>query len=106
MSRRFIILLRWCASALVLCWTLSAPVHGYVFLSTPPRLWPDGTIPMDLQLGPTLPTPLKDGSTSFNSAATNALATWNQYIITAKFTASTGASKQPRNADGVNQVFF
>jgi len=81
-------------------------VEAYVLLTTPPTVWPDGTILMDLQLGGTLTTPLMDGSMSFNSVATNALATWNQTINTVKFTVYANSPKPRENGDGINQVFF
>src|SRR5213595_1163300 len=73
-------LLRLVACAGVLCCGLSAHVEAYVFITSPPTVWPDGTIPMDLTFLPTVPTPLMDGSTSYKAVATNALAAWNLYL--------------------------
>src|SRR2546427_10089351 len=56
----------------------SARIQAYTFITNPPTVWPDGTVPMDLQLG----SPswvLMDGNTSWNTVANNALATWNLY---------------------------
>src|SRR5437762_12113180 len=85
-GRRLMGLLRMAASASLLWSGLSLPVEAYVFITSPPTVWPDGTIPMDLQLGGTLANPLLDGSTSYRAVATNALATWNGYLNTVKFT--------------------
>jgi hypothetical protein len=98
-------LLRLIACALALFGGLSPRVEAFVFLTSPATIWRDSTIQMDLQLGERLTTPLKDGSTSFNSVTTNALALWNQSLTIVKFT-SRPNSRDSRDGDGVNQVFF
>jgi len=105
-SHRLLDYLRRGSYALLLCCELAAHVEAHVFLTSPPAAWPDGTILMDLQLGGTLSSPLLDGSKSFDSVATNALAIWNQSINTVKFTNDKNNSKLPENGDGINQVFF
>jgi hypothetical protein len=107
-AHRLLGLLRLVACASLLCCELSTHVEAYVFLTSPPTVWTNGPIPMDLTflLLPTVATPLMDGSTSFKSVATNALATWNLYINTVKFTNYTQIPKTPADGDGINQVFF
>jgi hypothetical protein len=98
--------LRFVAYALVLCSGLSTGVNAFVFLTSPPTVWLDDTIPMTLQLGTTLAAPLSDGSTSYNAVAENVVALWNQHIATVKFTTSRQNQKAPENGDGINQVSF
>ncbi|HEY5912223.1 MAG TPA: putative Ig domain-containing protein [Verrucomicrobiae bacterium] len=107
-DHRLLGLVRLVACASLLCCELSTRVEAYVFYpdTSPPTVWPNGTIPMDLQLGGTLATPLMDGSTSWRSVATNALAAWNLHITTVKFTEYTQIPKAPAIGDGINQVFF
>lgn len=66
--------------------------------------WPAGSqITMHLQLTRP-PVVLQDGSVSWNASAADALATWNQYLVTASFVEGTGAG--PAANDGANSVFF
>src|SRR5258707_10472343 len=71
-------LLRLAACVLLICIASSARVRAYTFISNPPTVWPDGTIPMDLQLGSSSWV-LMDGNISWNTDAENALAIWNLY---------------------------
>jgi hypothetical protein len=103
---RILGLMRLVACVSLLCCELSVHVEAFVFITSPPTAWLDGTIPMDLQLGGTLANPLLDGSTSYKSVATNAFATWNLYLNTVKFTVYTQSPKPPANGDGINEVFF
>ena len=106
-DHRILGLLRLVTCASLLCCELSAHVEAYVFLTSPPTVWPNGKIPMDLQLGSVAGgAALIDGNTSWNTVAENALATWNLYINTVKFTVYTQSPKPRANGDGTNQVFF
>jgi hypothetical protein len=83
----------------VLFWCLR--LQAYVFLTAPPTTWPDGNIPMDLQLsGPT--SALIDGNTSWKAVAENALATWNPYVTTVRFTVYTQNQGPPASGEGIN----
>src|ERR1051325_10939258 len=59
----------------LICVVSLARVHAFTFISNPPTVWPDGNIPMDLQLG--YAGDLIDRNTSWNTVAANALAAWN-----------------------------
>src|ERR1035437_2734296 len=84
-DHRILGLLRLVSCASLLCCELSNHVEAYVFITSPPTVWPNGTIPMVLMLGPATST-LIDGSTSWNVVAQNALAAWNPYLGTVQFT--------------------
>lgn len=94
------------ACACLLWFSLSVQVQAYWFLYYPPAVWPDGNIPMDLQLGNTLASPLIDGSPSWKSVAESALATWNVYVKRVQFTVYATHPKLPASLDGINQAFF
>jgi hypothetical protein len=98
-------LLRLIVYSLTLFWGVTPRIEAFVFLTSPATIWRTSTILIDLNLGSQLETPLKDGSTSFNAVATNALAIWNPKLTTVKFT-SRQTSRDPRDGDGLNQVFF
>ena len=83
---------------------VSPRVQAYTFL-TPMSVWPDGTIPMDLQLG-SASIALMDGNTSWKAVAENALAAWNPYIDTIQFTVYSLSPGPIANGDGINQAFF
>lgn len=72
--------------------------------------WPSGTIPLSLQLDVTRPAsptlPLIDGSTTWNSVATAALAEWNNVIVRTKFGSATSTSRTAVFGDGINSVLF
>ena len=106
-DHRILGLLRLVTCASLLCCALSAQVEAYVFISSPPTVWPNGTIPMDLQLGSVADgAALIDGNTSWNTVAQNALDTWNLYINTVKFTVYMQSPKARARGDRINQVFF
>jgi hypothetical protein len=66
--------------------------------------WPAGSqIQVHLQLNRP-PVAFQDGSASWNASAADALATWNQYLVTASFVEGAGAGPAPN--DGANSVFF
>src|SRR6266704_6439886 len=84
----------------------SVCVQAYTFFDYPQMPWPDGTIPMDLtdpSLGSTV---LYDGSTSWRAVAESALAIWNQYVNTIRFTVFTQNQGPHRLGDQINQAFF
>ncbi|HEV2805242.1 MAG TPA: matrixin family metalloprotease [Chthoniobacterales bacterium] len=67
--------------------------------------WPGGTqILMHLQLNSRAAVPLQDGSNSWDDAAADALAIWNQYAETVQFVRV--APGRTGDGDGVNSVFF
>jgi WD40 repeat protein len=66
--------------------------------------WPDGTaVEIHLQLGSS-PTPLQDGSASWDASAADALAIWNQYLAPIQFVQN--ASVPQGGHDGANSAFF
>jgi hypothetical protein len=82
-------------------------VEAFDFITSPPTVWQDGTIPLEMQLGGTLADPLVDGSTSYRAVATNALAEWNVYLNTVEFIEDTSQGPgAPVIGDGINQLFF
>lgn len=98
------ILLRLIACVWLFCCGSPARVEAYVFITDPFAVWPDGNIPMDLYLAGG--SGLIDGSTSWKAVANNALAIWNSYLGTVKFTVYTTSPKVPGSGDSKNQVFF
>jgi predicted Zn-dependent protease len=66
--------------------------------------WPAGSqVQVRLQL--TRPAvALQDGSSSWNASAADALATWNQYLVTVSLVE--GAGPGPARNDGANSAFF
>ncbi len=80
----------------------AAPTRGY---STYSYKWPNGNVVMHMQLGSGSGT-LIDGSTSWNQAATNALANWNNYIDLVKFTAVNSSTASNGDGNGTNNVTF
>ena len=91
-------------SVLVVCLLLAtgARLPGFVLVSDK---WPDGTIPMQLQLvGPT--SALTDGSRDWNESAESALAAWNKTIARVQFTIVRDSSAPKGDGNGVNNVFF
>jgi hypothetical protein len=87
----------WCAAL--------AATHGYDFIGISPTTWPDGPIPMDLQLDTTMtPQPLSDGKGSWNAVATEALGIWNAELDRVQFTTLSGGTR--RDGNNKNEVFF
>jgi hypothetical protein len=96
-SRRALGLLA--AAALVAA--ASLPARGF---STFGQVWNRGLIPIRLQL--TGGSGLSDGSTSFNTAAGEALSIWNEHLSRTRFSPVAGPSGRGSDNDFVNQVFF
>ena len=67
--------------------------------------WPDGTVPMYLQLGPT-PARLLDGATNWADVATSALEEWNAHLARTKFTIVRDVDTSRTKGNGTNDVFF
>src|SRR5689334_22340755 len=67
--------------------------------------WPDGSIVMQLQLGP-LTTSLIDGSPDWASVADSALNEWNQYITRSKFTSVRDSTAGIARSNRINNVVF
>jgi hypothetical protein len=62
------------------------------------------TVLMHLSLG--TPRPLQDGFASFNDAAADALATWNQHLVHLQFRWIVGSILPQSESDADNSVFF
>lgn len=103
-GRSIVDTLRFVALAWLMFITGATRIEAYTFWS-PVSVWPDGTIPMDLQLGSS-GVALMDGSTSWKTVAGRALAAWNPYIHTVQFTVYTQSPGLARAGDGINQAFF
>jgi hypothetical protein len=69
------------AAALVVAGAGAAGPSAYVLFDDP---WPDGTVVINLQLGPS--ALLSDGSASWGASAESALAAWNQSIARVQVT--------------------
>ena len=97
MKRRFL-----GALALILA---GITVHGYDFITVPPIHWPDGDVPMDIQLDATMtPRPLSDGKSSWNAVVGEALGLWNGQLSRVQFVPFTDTSRGDGNDK--NEVFF
>jgi hypothetical protein len=94
-------MLRAAAAGLALV-VLSDRLTGYSLNSTK---FGNGTLTMHMQLGSGSGT-LIDGSTSWNQATTNALATWNTHIDLLKFSAIQDSTSAIADRNGVNNVVF
>ncbi|HWN96347.1 MAG TPA: matrixin family metalloprotease [Methylomirabilota bacterium] len=80
-------------------------VHGYDFIGRSPVRWADGEIPMNLQLDLTLSSHLlRDGKSSWNEVALEALGLWNGHLTPVQFTAYTNGIR--RDGNDQNEVFF
>lgn len=89
-------------TVLILVAATSQTARGF---STLGSTWANGTITMHMQLGSGSGT-LIDGSTSWNQAATSALATWNTHIQLARFSAIQDSTVPKGDGDRINHVFF
>jgi len=90
---------------LLLLLAAALPSFGYDFLTRNGLRWPDGDIPMSLQLDDTMtPRTLLDGKHSWNSVAQEALSIWNGELSRVQFT--TFSSTQRGDGDEHNEVFF
>jgi hypothetical protein len=80
-------------------------IYAYDFITVPPIHWPDGDIPMDLQLDLTITSQrLSDGKSSWNAVAREALGLWNAQLSRVQFTTFTDTSRGDGNDK--NEVFF
>ena len=70
-----------------------------------PQKWKNGEITMHMQLGSGAGQ-LIDGNSSWNSVATQALATWNGHIDLVKFATVRDSTRPNGDGDFFNQVFF
>jgi hypothetical protein len=88
------------------CWLLAlVSSHAYDFITAKPIHWPDGNIPMSLQLDSTMtPRALQDGKVSWNAVAEEALGIWNAQLSRVQFT--TFSSSTHRDGNDKNEVFF
>jgi hypothetical protein len=79
--------------------------HGYDFIGSSGTRWPDGPIPMSLQLDLTMePRPLMDGKNSWDAVALEAMNIWNAQIDRVQFTSVEGTLR--RDGNRRNEVFF
>ena len=83
--------------AMLPCAALAYTLNGYH--------WSIPQIPMYLQLGPN-PTPLIDGSASWNTSAETALLRWNSYLENVKFSAVKDTIFLPASGNSQNTAFF
>jgi hypothetical protein len=90
------------ALALGLAFAAVPRLLAYVPLAGSP-VWPDGNIVMHLQLGAS--TTLSDGKT-WNTAATDMLAEWNQTMARSQFTTVPDSSVSVGDGNRVNNVLF
>src|SRR5438045_4177405 len=97
--------LPWIAFVWLLFYGVSPRVQAYVFSSTPPTVWPNGTISMTLKLGPAGRT-LLDGNTSWDTVAQQALGAWNTHLGTVQFMSTVQSPGLGADGDRVNQAFF
>lgn len=74
---------------------------GYAFTGS---TWNYSPVVMNLSLGSS--GMLMDGSASWNAAAEDALATWNDYLLRLQFSVVRNSSLPPADDDGANSVFF
>ena len=94
-----------CVSVMVLWLTGFLPVMAYDFITASGVRWPDGNIPMNLQLDATMnPIVLLDGKTSWNAVAEEALGMWNAKLSRVQFTTFTAPGRGDGNDE--NEVFF
>ena len=89
------------AAALAVAGAGAAGLSAYVLFDDP---WPDGTVVINLQLGPS--ALLSDGSASWGASAESALASWNQLISRVQFTVVRDSSAPKGDGNRVNSVFF
>jgi hypothetical protein len=89
------------AAALVVAGAAAAGLSAYVLFDDP---WPDGTVVLNLQLGPS--PHLTDGSANWGASAESALASWNQVISRVQFTVVRDSTAPKGDGNGVNNVFF
>lgn len=74
--------------------------------------WPNGDIPMSLQLDATAPgnvtLPLQDGSTTWDAVAQSAMVEWNDSgaMTRSKLTGTVNPSTTAKEGDGISSVFF
>ncbi|WP_158277617.1 matrixin family metalloprotease [Opitutus sp. ER46] len=85
--------------------TLFAAVPALPAYTLNSSKWPAGTVPMQLQLGPT-PLALADGNASWDASAEDALATWNRLITGMQFAAIRGSTAVQAQGNRINNVFF
>ena len=89
------------AAALVVAGAGAAGLSAYVLFNDP---WPDGTVVLNLQLGPS--PHLTDGSANWGASAESALASWNQVISRVQFTVVRDSPAPKGDGNGVNNVSF
>lgn len=76
--------------------------NGFVLIGS---AWPDGNIPMHLQLG-TPATPLTDGAANWGVVAESALNEWNAQLVRAKFTAVRDSTAAIADGNRISNVSF
>jgi hypothetical protein len=81
-------------------------VRAYTFIAPSGNAlrWPDGAIPMQLQLGSS--GTLIDGSTSWNNVFESGLAIWNSTITAVGFTVFRNSNAPLGDGNGYNNAFF
>ncbi len=78
------------------------PLHAYEFLG---YSWPNGNIPLQLQLG-TPPATLIDGVSNWDDVGVTALTAWNAGLVRSKFTYVKDSTAAKSVTNRLNNVFF
>lgn len=94
--------LRQHAAALAASLLLAASASAYVFIG---YRWPDGDLPLRLQLGKP-PAPLLDGATDWADVAESAIAEWNRQQSRLAFTPVRDSTSPFASGNGINQLAF
>jgi hypothetical protein len=91
---------------IILVWLVGfLPLSAYDFITAAGLRWPDGEIPMKLQLDSTMtPIVLLDGKTSWDAVAQEALGLWNAQLSRVQFVPFTDLGRGDGNDQ--NEVFF
>jgi hypothetical protein len=93
------------AGSLLILLAAALSLSAYDFLTRTGLRWPDGDIPINLQLDETLtPYPMLDGKSSWDAVAQEALGLWNGHLTRVQFT--TFANPELADGNGQNDVFF
>ncbi len=96
------LLLRILALTLTLALLVAArPARAFNFTGV---AWPDGTVTMRLQLGPT--PALSDGAADWADVAESALAEWNTQLARTRFASTRGTGATPTVTNRTNDVVF
>jgi hypothetical protein len=85
-----------------ICIDNATSVLGYVLQD---RIWPDGNIVMQMQLGGVSGT-LMDGSTEWGTPVEHAMSAWNEQVSRVRFTVVRGSTAPVNQKNDLNNVFW